>query len=458
MTRKVYVVTDLGPGDGGKGGVVHAITNMMRAHTVIKDGGAQGSHGVHTSSGENFAFSQWGCGTLEGVPTHISARMVASPEGLLNEAEALRYQCGVYEPFDLLTVDQAALCATPFDGIASRVKELALGSEPRGTVGTGVGQAYRRFLSEPESAIKAKDLRGPDLRERLAFNRERVQAELQYIIEYDFLPRDRATLAEEVGMLYSDEFLDYVVGRFRTVGERVNIVGSDYLGEEILPREGVVVVERSHGVLTDSEVGFVPHTSALRTLPCFVHDMLRGAGFGDQIVDLGVTRAYAVRHGAGPLPTADPELSDRLLPGSNKDENRWQGKVRVGPLDTVLLKYALEVCGGPTAFDGIAVTWFDQIRANGEWRISEGYQGSLHPEYFLPSGEIRYCKNPTRTHQQVLTEQLLQCRPITKTVAIDPLASNDELFALCADEFDQAVGVPVRMVSFGPTELDKLCK
>src|ERR1700722_14199898 len=114
MTHKVYVVPDLGPGDGGKGGVVHKIAQMMRAHTVIKRGGAQGSHGVRTSKGQEFAFSQWGCGTLDGIPTHLSEQMIISPEGLLNEGASLRYRHGIYDAFSLLTVDEEALCTTPF--------------------------------------------------------------------------------------------------------------------------------------------------------------------------------------------------------------------------------------------------------------------------------------------------------------------------------------------------------
>ena len=56
MTRKVYVVTDLGSGDGGKGSVVHAVARSQRAHTVIKRGGAQGSHGV-VSAATNQSYS-----------------------------------------------------------------------------------------------------------------------------------------------------------------------------------------------------------------------------------------------------------------------------------------------------------------------------------------------------------------------------------------------------------------
>lgn len=425
MTHKVYVVTDLGPGDGGKGGVVHKISHMMRAHTIIKRGGAQGSHGVRTSRGESFNFSQWGCGTLEGVPTHLSNQMVVSPEGLLNEADALRYQLGIYDPFDLLTADERSLCATPFHGIASRIKELALGNTPRGTVGTGVGQAYRAFRERPGEAIVVKDLRGPDLRDKLVAIRDRVQADLQYIIEYDFLPEDRATLAEEVGLLYDDGFLEYVVGRFSQVAERLNIVDGNYLGETVLSRSGVAVVESSHGVLTDREVGFRPYTSAIRTLPRFTHGVLEEAGFDGQIVDVGVTRAYAVRHGAGPMPTEDLRMTDRLLPGSAKDENRYQGAVRVGPLDFVALRHAVDLCGGPSTFSGLAVTWFDQIQANGSWMMCHRYEQSV---------------------------------PVISKVPIDAAANHDVLYDVCAAAMQASLGIPVRMVSFGPTEADKLCK
>ena len=34
----------------------------------------------------------------------------------------------------------------------------------------------------------------------------------------------------------------------------------------------------------------------------------------EDIVHIGVTRGYTVRHGAGPLPTNDPAMADRLLP------------------------------------------------------------------------------------------------------------------------------------------------
>ena len=462
MTKKVYVVTDLGPGDGGKGGVVHKLATMMRPHTIIKVGGAQGSHGVRTSNGESFAFSQWGCGTFEGVRTHISPRLVMSPEGLLNEAAALRHgPHGIHNPFALLTVDERAVCATAYHGLASRLKELARRDNPRGTIGTGVGEAYRDWERVPELVIRAGDLSKPGLRDTLAAVREHIRKELLPLISAGFLPADQVTADREIERLVDDRFLDYVVTRFRMVAEHAKIVDANFLRREILPQEGVVVVESSHGILTDKYHGFSPHTSALRTLPRFTRDMLTDAGYAGQVVNLGVCRAYQIRHGAGPMPTADASMNEQLLPGSHKDQNRWQGQVRVGPLDLALLRYALAASVG-TTYDGLAITWFDQVATNREWRVCHRYQsGTEDPTVFSPTGEIKVRigeDDAQLAHQELVGQRLKSCRPEISTLPLPHDTTPDRLFELCAGVVHESLKVPVRMISLGPTEKDKICK
>lgn len=461
MGTKIYAVTDLGPGDGGKGGTVHKIATMMRAHTIVKVGGAQGSHGVVTSRGERFAFSQWGCGTFEGIRTHLSNRMIVSPEGLLNEADALRYQYGIHNAFDLLTVDETALCATPLHGIASRLKEMARGDNPRGTIGTGVGEAYRYAQKYPDLAIRVCDLSRPDIKDMLVEVRRQIRLDLDCAIKREFLPSDQGAVEKEIALLYDDGFLDYIARRFKEVSRLIKVVDRDYLYREILSRDGTAVVESSHGVLTDSYYGFHPHTSAIRTLPCFIEAMLKDAGYVGQIVNIGVFRAYAIRHGAGPLPTADSKMVETLLPGSHKEENRYQGKVRAGPLDLVLLRYAIEVCGGSKAFHGLAVTWFDQILANGEWHICDSYIDADDSIYFTPSGSIkvrRESDDEQFKYQELLGKRLLSCKSEIMTLKVPSGAGLNELYLFCADILGEKLGVPIRMVSFGPTEQDKICK
>lgn len=459
--KKIYIVTDLGPGDGGKGGVVHKISHLRHAHTIIKVGGAQGSHGVSTSSGERFAFSQFGCGTFEGTKTYLSPRFIASPEGILNEGTDLRYRHGIQDVFQLLTIDEDVICATPYHGIASRIKELSRKENARGTIGTGVGEAYRYSQRFADSlTIRARDLTGQDLKDRLAVIREQVIADLAPLLDNGFLDEDLETAQQELVLLHDTGFLDHVTERFRLVTKEVKIVDQDYFRNNILARDGVTVVESSHGVLTDHYQGFHPHTSAIRTLPWFAKNMIEQASYDGEVISLGITRAYQIRHGAGPMPTADESMGQQLLPGSHKVDNRYQGQVRVGPLDLLLLRYAIAASGGPSAFDGLAITWFDQIQKNGSWLLCNGYNGADDLNHFTPDGELRIRFGEDKkqlAYQESLVQQLNNCSPKLIEHEIDS-ANRDVLYSLCNEVLQNALNVPVRMVSFGPTEQDKVCR
>ncbi|MFA6458965.1 MAG: adenylosuccinate synthetase [Candidatus Paceibacterota bacterium] len=461
--KKVFTVTDLGGGDGGKGGVVHAVCIVKDAHTVVKVGGAQGSHGVRTSHGESFNFSQFGCGTFEGARTHISNRMVIDPFGILREGDSLRLQHSVSNAFDLLTLDEDCLCTTPFHGSASRLRELARKGNQKGTVGVGTGEAKLDSELHPELAIYVRDLGKPDIRDKIEAVRRQKLAELAPIIENigDLWPADRDLAREEIGYLHNPDFVPWMMEGFGRLRRTVNIVGTDYLEKEVLSRDGVVVVESSHGVLTDKYHGFHPYTSRLRTVPSVTtFDLLRERGYDGQVVRLGVTRAYQIRHGAGPLVTESSELVDKLLPGSSKAENRWQGKVRVGSLDLVALRYSVGVCGGPEAFDGLAVTWFDQIQTVGKWDICESYVGTEDRTFFGSDGEILIRRGTDESqirHQEALAKQLFGCKPVGVSYVLDSSRDRDYACKLCDRALREFLNIPVRMISFGPTEDGKVC-
>jgi adenylosuccinate synthase len=350
------------------------------------------------------------------------------------------------------------LVATPYHGVASRLKEVALGDNPRGTIGTGVGEAFRDSVKHPEEIIRVGDLRR-DLRAELAKIRDRQIEELRKLVSDSvFLPDDLAIVEEEMQLLEDPGFLDHNVERFLESGRALNIVDPDYMEREILKRNGVAIVESSHGILTDNRYGFHPHVSAIRTLPNFTHRMLVDAGFDGELTTIGVHRAYTVRHGAGPMPTADPTMNDDLLPGSHKEENRYQGKIRVGPLDFVLLRYAIDACGGRDTIDGLAISWFDQISQNGVWKVCNNY-GEIDRNYFHNSHRIRiFSGDPARQpdYQRGLCSSLFDCKP--EVYSIDLPDSMEEQYRLCDRELRDKLGVPVHLVSFGPAEQDKLMK
>jgi hypothetical protein len=62
------------------------------------------------------------------------------------------------------------------------------------------------------------------------------------------------------------------------------------------------------------------------------------------------------------------------------------------------------------------------------------------------------------SHQEALGHQLKNCVPEINEYRVSPSAHQEDLFDLCAGVLGEKLGVDVRMVSFGPSERDKVCK
>jgi len=308
-------------------------------------------------------------------------------------------------------------------------------------------------------AIYAKDLGRRDLWNLIEAVRLQKIRDLKEILETDFLEADKQEAAEHIELLFMEKYTDLIVKEYHEIASELHVVDGDFLRREIFSRDGYIVIETSHGLLTDRYYGFAPHTSRLRTIPNVTMWDLFDEYDGD-VVKLLVTRAYQIRHGAGPMVTDGYGAIGRtgILEGESGKPDRYRGEVRVGSLDCVALRYGIEVCGGPQAFDGLAITWFDRVAELGEWDYCTRYQNAVEPEFFTTDGGILVRRGADQiqlNRQEQLAKHLQNCRPIIESHPLPTNPSRAYLKQLCAETLYEQLKIPVRMISFGPAIEDK---
>ncbi|MFG1857653.1 adenylosuccinate synthetase [Actinomadura geliboluensis] len=404
------IVVDLGFGDAGKGTVVDHLCATRPVDVVVRfNGGAQAAHNVVAGDGRHHTFAQFGSGTFTpGVRTHLSRFMLVDPLALAAEADHLR-SLGVGDALDRLTVDRDAPLTTPYHRAANRARETARGAARHGSCGMGIGETASYALAHADAPRAGDCLEPARLRRRLAAVRDWYR---------DAFPG---------GPGVPD--VDACAAAFAAFGERVAIVGGGHLHGPL--RGGTAVFEGAQGVLLDEWHGFHPYTTWSTTTFANAETLLAEAGAS--AARLGVLRAYSTRHGPGPFVTEDPALTAGL-PDRHNGTGPWQGAFRVGHLDAVALRYALDAAGGA---DGLAVTHLDVAGARPDLRVARAYEIDGARVERLETGP------PDLDRQAVLTRRLLRARPVYAPLG-DAVATVED-----------ALGTPVVLRSYGPTSAAK---
>lgn len=423
---KVLLTVDLGFGDSGKGTIVDTLVRQTNAHTVVRfNGGAQAAHRVVAE--QQHVFSQFGSGSLAGANTFLSRYMLIEPFSMQAEADAL-IELGQTNIWQRTSIDQRALVITPFQRAANRLSELARGDQRHGSCGMGIGETMIDSLQG--IALRAGDLHDPNrslpiLRQIHQQNLSKVQhlrAQLtspQALEEWEWL---------------DDPWDDWLPIAYQRFSQLCQITPPNYLAS--LLQQGSTVFEAAQGVLLDEWRGFHPYTTWSTTTLDNAYDLLREADYTGTPQRIGITRAYCTRHGAGPMPSEDNSLS---LPDAANINNPWQHKFRIGWLDLVLLRYALD-CVGP--LDGLAVTCLDRLAELPALKVCTAYQiGKQQISHLALSP-----KPQDLAYQSLLTQQLLQAKPILQT-----LYNSEQLLEL----IEQISQVPILISSAGPSANNK---
>jgi len=429
-----YIVVDLGFGDQGKGTITDFLVRDRGAGLVVRyNGGAQAAHRVVTDDGRRHTFAQLGAGSfVQGVLTFLSRHVAISPWAMLVEVDYLA-RAGVTDAFARTLIAAGAPVITPFHRAANRLRERARGPSCHGSCGIGLGEtvADARALGAPE-VVRAGDLVDLGLRTKLRRIQARKRAELAQVIDGLRGSGEREAAQADVEVLEDPASIDLALAALLPFMRQARIVSDDAL-HGLLARTRCTVFEGAHGVLLDEDHGFHPFTTWSSCTTANALALLRAASFGGEVTRLGVLRAYATRHGPGPLPTEAPALAEALPePQDFARPNPWQGPFRVGWFDAVSARYAIAATGG---IDLLAVTCVDRVAALPAWHMATAYDLDGRRESALSlmtPGDLEA--------QAALGRALTRARPVYRTAP--PTG--------CLEAIGEELG-PVALRSDGPT-------
>jgi adenylosuccinate synthase len=371
-----YLVIGLAFGDEGKGLTVAHLTEKHKAKLNVRfNGGAQAAHNVVSNAGVHHMFSQFGSGSFTpGCRTLMSRETIICPGSLLSEGMHLRNF--VPDAFDRMHIEENALVGTRFQMAANRIREMARGKGRHGSCGMGINETVQDADYFEEDALHAGDLVNPvRLREKL----EMIQQHNWQKVEALAAGLEKtADLVEEVRWLTDKGYIDIEAETAQILIERakVHIVNEDWLDEE-LAGDGTIVFEGAQGVLLDQFMGFMPHCTRSTTTFNNAYLLMKGHL---NFTRVGVLRTYLTRHGAGPMPSEDPELIRNGYIEAHNEWNVWQNAFRAGHFDHTLLRYAIKACGG---VDEISLTHCDKT-PSGKVCTRHSLDGNLVPNYHLP--------------------------------------------------------------------------
>ena len=409
---KAIVTVGLGFGDEGKGATVDFLARDNNADLVVRYcGGAQAGHNVQLPGtfdlSERHTFSQFGSGTLAGVNTYLGPRMIICPSTLGPEAQNL-IRLGVSNPYAMLTANSNCLLSTKFHIAMNRLREISRRAQRHGSCGLGIGESRSYWLNHGLDACVMSDLSNRQLLiEKLTIMRDRFLLELQKLDHVD------PHYAETIYTTRPAEEADNLIENM----ERVAV-------SERMPDAELAIFEGAQGVLLDEYFGFHPYTTWSTVTPLHAMEILAETGF-ERVITLGLTRAYSTRHGAGPFPSFCKALTGQINDKGNP-QNDWQGKILSGPLDLILLKYAMAV----VPIDGLVVNHLDELPESP--RVCRKYNGC--DSLTVPR---------TMREQEAVTEALLKATPEYTSVSKQELLA--ELQELC----------PIFLTGNGPTADDR---
>lgn len=378
-------VVDIGYGDAGKGALVDRLCARGDVGVVVRwNGGCQAQHNVIRPDGLHHTFSQFGAGTLQGVPTYLAMPVMVEPLSMLVEAAAVERVLGGIDPMRETWVSPACRLTTPYHWLVNRWQEDRRGDRRHGSCGRGIGMTAKFALDYPQLHPVVEDVAHPPT----------LEYKLEHLAQWALNETD----GELEGKLPDRDVLmfDYQVWL-----NRVKLADASVLRD--LQGDKRIVFEGAQGVLLDEHWGFHPHTTWSTVTPEWPREYCHAVDAELEVV--GVTRAFSTRHGAGPMVSEDAELH---LPEAHNKREVYQGEWRVGHFDLVATQYAARAA----QVDSVYVTHLDTAYAEPRLKVCTRYEredGAEQP--ILPLLSWDFKSRAAQTSRLFTAKPVIEARP-----------------------------------------------
>jgi len=418
-------------GDEGKGKLVDLLSDRYDA-VVRYNGGANAGHSV-VVGGERYSLHLIPSGILSSTADAVIANgVVVDPERLIEEIDTLNAR-GV--DTSRLVLSDRAHVVMPYHKAEDEAREALLAARGErgetgkiisaiGTTRRGIGPAYADKVNR-STAIRVGDLAHPEtLRAKLDMVCTLKNQILGAIAPGSFEPFDPGEICERM--------LGYA-GRLEP-----SIRDTAYMLNELLYGGGSVLFEGANATMLDVDHGTYPFVTSSNASALGIG---AGSGVPPRCVDriLGVIKSYSTRVGGGPMPTElHGGIGDAIRERGNEYGTTTGRPRRVGWLDLVGVRYAAMISGATE----LCLTLLDVLGGMDELKIATAYKvdGVVTPRFIADAATLDRVE-PVYETIEGFSEDISGVREFNE------LPEPAKRYARLIEE---AVGVPVAMISVGP--------
>jgi len=357
--QSVKAVIGAGFGNEGKGKVVNTYARDWADIVVRHSGGCQSTHTVEHRNGFTHVFSHLGAASVDNVPTYLSEYFVVNPSSFLKELDILSFRSDGLSISEVL-VDSKCIITTPFDILINQLLELSRMHNRHGSRGMGINETIIRnkIVDVSLNVAELDSMNSKGLFNLLTRIRTYTINRLQKL---------SISIPDDLQYMFkSDEVLKTWIDEMFTFLENILILPDS----TFLRLYDNILFEGSQGLLLDAGYKWFPHVTHARTGITNVLKIMQSVGAMERVINekqmevTYVTPPYMKRHGAGPFPSEVTILGEFDIVDETNRPNQFQGSLRIGYLDILLLRDAIlndTMLIPGTAFTKIHMTCMDHL-------------------------------------------------------------------------------------------------